>query len=876
VPTKAQDDDLVISLVEMALRCPSTERTTWVERACKGDPELLTQVRHYIEWDERMGDFMLESLLPQPVFQRPFEPGDLLQDRFRITREVAEGGMGIVYEAQDEKLHRRVALKCGKARFRKRLPPEVLNASKISHPNVCKIFDIHSAASWRGEVDFFTMEFLDGETLAEQLTRGPLPEPETRTIALQVCAGLAEAHRNRVIHGDLKGNNIFLTKAEDGTMRAVITDFGLAHGPDASAGAGFSSAAGTPAYMAPELWKGAKPSVASDIYALGVCFYEMLTGRRPARAEPSQTTELTAVNALWDPIVSRCLEVDPSRRFQNAEAIAQALAPRSRRWFIAAVAAVLMTVLTGIVTYERATAPAETVRLVMLPFETDSGAGIAANFLNEVTHTLTQIRSSPGTKLVVIPADDIARNKIQRPDAARTVLGATHALHGTLAGDNEKLILHAYLTDTRSQVNKGEWSVEYKRGQQRYLPVALAGLVTGTFRLPPLSMQTAVNPAAQQDFLAGLNYLRRNSGTDNALLALERAVAADPDSPLTYAALAEAQWFKYFLTGDSLWLERTKESTRQAWARNPDLPQVHRIAGLIRADAGLYELAEAEYLRAIELEPNSADAWRRLGMVYETDNKPDQALAAYRRAVEADPGMYRNYQALGAFFMKLAKYQEAQRYFLKTVELVPDEAAARYALGVSYVDSGRYAEGEEELRAAIRLQETPPAVNWLGQALMYESKESEAVPYFWRALQLKPDRYVSWMDLGICYRRMSRKIEARQANRRGLEVAEAELTKNPRSGDVRAHLAYLAASLGDRHRAESEIAQALQLSQIDNTDVRWMAVATYEVLGRRNDALALLEVSSPELVADLSRWPDLADLHRDPRFIQLLASRPDK
>jgi serine/threonine protein kinase/tetratricopeptide (TPR) repeat protein len=874
--SKPQDDDLVINLVELALRCPSTERTDYIQRACACDPELLTQVKHYIEWEDRMNGFLLEPLIPRPVFEHPFEPGDLLQDRFRITREVAQGGMGIVYEAQDEKVQRRVALKCGKAGFRKRLSPEVRHASEISHPNVCKIFDIHTAVGRQGEIDFFTMEFLDGETLADRLQRGPLPEPEACTIATQICAGLAEAHRNRVIHGDLKTNNIFLTTAPDGTVRAVITDFGLAQGRDPSIRTGSFSAAGTPAYMAPELWTGNKPSIASDVYALGVCLYEMLAGQRPPQAEPFRVTRpLPPVHPKWDPILSRCMDAGPARRFQDAGQVAQALAPRSRRWLLAATATVLIAVLTGVVTFERATAPNETVRLAMLPFETGSSVGIPPDLLNKATDTLTRIGSSRATRFVVIPADSVVRNHVDQPDKASSVLAATHVLHGTLAAENGKLVLHAYLTDTRSHVNTGELTAEYKRGQERYLPIALAGMVTSSLRLPPVYGKAVVNGAALKDYLAGLNYLRRNSGTDNALAALERAVAADSDSPLTYAALAEAEWFKYFLTGDSFWLERTKDSIGQAQARNPDLPQVHRVTGLIKADAGLYEAAEAEYLRAIELAPNNGDAWRRLGQTYVVDNKLEQALGAYRRAVEVDPGMYRNFQALGALYHTLTRFREAVVYLGRAVQLEPDEPAPHYALGVAQVDSGQFVEGEKQLRAALALHETPEALNWLGLALMYQSRESEAVPYFWRALQLNPDRYLSWMDVGICFRRMNRRTEADQANRKGLQEAEEALSKNARNGYVRSFLAYLSASLGDVHRAESEIAQALQLSPTDN-DVRWMAVLTYELLARRDDALAQLDTFSAESLADVSRWPDLAELHRDSRFIQLLASRPVK
>ena len=138
---------------------------------------------------------------------------------------------GIVWEALDEKLDRRVALKCAKAGFGKQLPPEVRNAREISHPNVCKIFEIHTASTVDGEIDFISMEFLEGETLSERIRRAPLTEREARIVAQQLCSGLAEAHRNHLVHGDLKTNNVILTTDSEGSVRAVITDFGLARRP---------------------------------------------------------------------------------------------------------------------------------------------------------------------------------------------------------------------------------------------------------------------------------------------------------------------------------------------------------------------------------------------------------------------------------------------------------------------------------------------------------------------------------------------------------------------------------------------------------------------------------------------------------------------
>ena len=190
--------------------------------------------------------------------------------------------MGVVYEAWDEKLGRRIAVKCARPGFDARLSPETRHASEINHPNICKTWEIHTASGPKGDFDFLTMEFIEGETLTDRLHAGPLPMKEARLIASQVCAGLAEAHRHQVIHGDLKSNNVLLTRAPDG-MRAVITDFGLARAWQAQDPAAASSGelGGTLDYMAPELLQRGRPSAASDVYALGVVLHELACGRTP-------------------------------------------------------------------------------------------------------------------------------------------------------------------------------------------------------------------------------------------------------------------------------------------------------------------------------------------------------------------------------------------------------------------------------------------------------------------------------------------------------------------------------------------------------------------------------------------------------------------
>jgi serine/threonine protein kinase len=856
VNAKAQDDELVMELVEMALASPPHDIERYLQEACGGDPALLLQVRSYVEWEQRMEGFLAEPLYPRAFLEHPFEPGQLLEHRFRITREIAQGGMGIVYEAVDEKLERRIALKCAKVGFRKRLPPEVRNASDISHPNVCKIFEIHTAATEHGDLDFLTMEFLEGETLAERLRRGPFSHREARVIALQLCAGLAEAHRKHVVHGDLKSSNIILAR-DDGDIRAVITDFGLARRPDTTQRSLQSGEiAGTPDYMAPELWKGAKASVASDIYALGVILREMVAG--------------ADVNSRWKRVVQRCLKEEPAERFAAADGVALEIAPQSRRWFLASAAAAVLAVISGVVTYKTTTAPVETVRLAMLPFDSAS-----SDLSREIAGQLRTVRGSQKTRLTIIPFGQGLRSQVDSPEKAMTSLGATHVLHGTVRNANDRLMVHAYITDPRSSARIREFKGAYAAGESRYIRVALAGMVTATFHLPAVTEGAAVNAAARQHYRNGLAYMRRDSDVNSAVDAMQKAVAGDPDSPLTHAGQAEAWWWKYFITKDKKFLGLAEDSLKEAQRRNQDLAPVHRVAGLLSANKGLYEQALNDYLRAIELEPDNSDNHRRIGIAYDSAGHSDRAIAAFRRAIELDPDNHRNYQALGTHYYENAEYGEAIKYFKKTVEVAPQESSTHYALATAYIDSGDFADAERELRTALVLGETPAVLNNLAVTLMYQGRDQEAIPYLTRALGMWPERPLWWLNLGIAYRRMNLVGESERANRRGLTFAEAELIKNPRSGFLRSCIAYLSARLGDRRRSQFEIAQALSIGPKDK-QIEWMAMLTFEALGQRNDAIKLLESTSYAVLADVSRFPDLADLAQDSRFLTLLGLKRDR
>jgi len=337
----------------------------------------------------------------------------------------------------------------------------------------------------------------------------------------------------------------------------------------------------------------------------------------------------------WDRIVARCLYPDPARRFRDAAELAAALTPnRSRRWFLAAAAAaVVLAIVSSIVTYERATGPQEVVRLAVLPFEGDSVTRpLSEGLLLDTGERLAHVKAGR-VRLTLVPLSDALQNKVDQPAKARTMLGATHSLSGTLREENGRIVVRAYLSDTRSLIHVSEWRAEYTTGELRDMPVALAGMVTRTLRLPPIPSSAAVNAAAYADYAAGVSLARRDPDLDRALPLLERAVAADPNSPLTHAKLADAQFSKYRVTKDPQWKDRALASLKNAEQRNPDVAAVRFVSGMINDDDGQYQQAEADFQRAIELEPTNGDAWRRLGRAYENDNQPDRAVASYLKAV---------------------------------------------------------------------------------------------------------------------------------------------------------------------------------------------------------------------------------------------------
>jgi Flp pilus assembly protein TadD len=522
-------------------------------------------------------------------------------------------------------------------------------------------------------------------------------------------------------------------------------------------------------------------------------------------------------------------------------------------------------------TYLRATAPKETLRLAMDPIEVlspDVGA-VASEMMPKVASQLARLKGGNTARFVFVS------NKTDGD-------GLTHILHATVSKRDKYLSVHAALSDAHQNLRLRDWNATYDPGQERYIPVALAGMVTASLKLPAFSI-ASVKSSAAKDYADGVQFTRQNSTLDQAVDSLERAVNLDPDSPLTHAALAEAEWFKYFGTRDSKWRDALKISLAEAEKRDLDVAAAHRVEGYLRYNDGLYEQAASEFRRAVDLEPDTAIGHIWLGKSYEDNNQLDDALKAYQKAVQVEPNYFKPYQNLGAFYMNRSNFREGAKYEQMAVDRAPNEPSLHSNLAAAFMQMGDFGKAEQELNKSIALQETPFADYNLGLTLMYENKDPEAAGYLQKALNFQAEppggKPLVLMHLGIAYRRLHQNEAARQVNTQGLQLAKTMMEHNPRDGYVNSYLGYFNATLGNRAVAESEIIRALGLSP-DDSGTRWRAALTYEELYRqfgdpalRDKTLEVLMRFAPEDLDDLSRWPDVADLQKSPRFVSLLAAR---
>ena len=620
------------------------DRAVRLARLCGADEALRREVEELLEADAKAEGFLEEASPDHPTaLVRPrrladralaeaagtdgrgggvLSSGDVLAGRFRILRFLAAGGMGEVYEAEDEELGECVAIKtvrpeiAASPRATERFRREVHLARQVTHPGVCRTYDVFrhplpsgSDSDSDEHLVFLSMELLDGESLQERIEhRGRLPPDEALDIVHQVADGLAAAHRAGIVHRDLKSANIVLVPARDG-VRAVVTDFGLARAESAATrglGGGTITApgaiVGTPATMAPEQIEGGEITPATDVYALGVVMYEMVTGRLPFEAEsdlamtlkrlheapPSPRSHVADLDPRWERTILRCLEREPEERFADTREVVASLegvrtsSPARRRRVAIVLAAVLGVVAVAalllLVVGDGApsdVAGPEEARPDTVPVAVRRGAAVVgfenltrsedtAWLATALTEMLT-MELARGGELRMVPGESVARMRLDlelptstslAPDTLRRVrrhLGADLLILGSYfaggagtapAGNGgAPLRLDLRLEDVAAGHTLVLLTEEGTTAELLEIVTRVGDRLRGEIGLvgpvPGTSVALTSAPRATRLYAEGLSRLRLFDAL-GARRVLAEAARLDPSSPRIYAALAEA------------------------------------------------------------------------------------------------------------------------------------------------------------------------------------------------------------------------------------------------------------------------------------------------------------------------------------------------
>jgi len=752
------------------------------------------------------------------------EPGVRLNE-YEVIAPLGAGGMGEVYLARDTRLDRMVALKVlymdaeGDTSRLDRFAIEAKAASALNHPNVASVYGIGQSGigqyGQQGTVCYIAMEHIKGKTL-KQLQLSP---EEVREVAIQAASALEAAHTAGIIHRDIKPANIMRT--ESGLVK--VLDFGLAKRLSLDGmnnGLGLTregTVMGTLGYMSPEQLLGREMDARTDIFSLGVVFYELLTGKLPFASDSYQTALAEVVGstvapasgqtgqllpAALAPVVLRCIERDPDRRFQTVTELIGALkavdfarpvvvapaAPvvkKSRReWILAGAATAAVAGLGGAAwkfdLFESVpTGPLNS--LAVLPFS--GGAGNAdIEYLREGIAESLMNRLSAVAGLRVISRDSAFRHRGQEAMAAGRKLAVRGVVTGAIHKLEGSLLVTAELID--SGTGDRVWGDEFRGGESDVLAVrdriatAIAGKLKGQLKggdsAHPHGEQVEEHPEAHDLYLRGRFHtmkvdageLRRGIGY------FDQAVVIDPHYALAHAATAEAHILvaDLFVPAKDV-LPLARESARKALECDPRLAEGHTVDAMVAMAGDLdWKKAEAGFRKAIALNANMSVAHSWLGWVLSATGRSDEGLAASRQAVTLEPRSPVAHATLAANLYFTGNYGESFSAAGSALEIDPQFHLALLWRGMAMIARGLPGIVAAKLEEVHKTVKVPFVTATLGRAYAASGKVDKARAMLQELTEAAETQHVSAIIFAQMYAALGDRPQALAALERAYET----------------------------------------------------------------------------------------------------------
>jgi serine/threonine protein kinase/Tfp pilus assembly protein PilF len=685
----------------------------------------------------------------------PFSTGDRLGP-YEILAPIGAGGMGDVYKARDTRLDRIVAVKVSKEQFSERFEREARTVAALNHPNIGTLYDVGP--------NYLVMEYVEGDPI-----KAAPSVDRVMQYALQIADGVAAAHSKGIVHRDLKPGNILVTP--DG--RVKILDFGLATlqavaPTDATLTRGITdpgTAVGTIGYMSPEQARGEPVDARSDLWAMGVIFYELLTGVRPfegatqavifegilSKTPVPPSTRNPKIPAEWERIVARLLEKDRATRYQSAQDLladlkrvnrdsssgtSTPLPPHRRSWRKYALAAAALIVLAAIAYFlPRRTASIDS--LAILPFA-NAGQSADADYLSDgVTDSVIgNLSSLRGLKVKSRNAVRKYRGGDVDAGQAGRELDVAAVLTGRIVQHGDALSVRADLIDTRD--NSEIWGENFEGKTSDILSIQrdITARISEKLRLSgedkqQLAKRETANPEAYQLYLKGLYFTSRftKDDADRGLDYFRQAIAADPNYALAYQGLAD-----YYGVIDDVFVPsrdaepKAKAAALKALELDDHLAESHEaLAAVLFWYDYDWPGAEKELRRAIELNPNLAGAHTLYGWYLTCLGRPENGIAESRKSQALDPLAPEPVQILGTNLYLARQYPEAVKQSRNVLDLDPKYFLAHLQLALIYMAQGK---SRDAIAAAKSAREDEPLADWptavLGMAYAVDGQRAEA------------------------------------------------------------------------------------------------------------------------------------------------------
>jgi len=594
--------------------------------------------------DARIADSPTKTrATPLPVLAKDH----LIAGKYRIIQEIGRGGMGVVYRAEDTRLKRDVALKflppplADSPEFKARFLIEARAAAALSHPNICVVHEVGESE----DRPYIAMEFVEGETLRDKVKNGPLKPEAAVDLVDQVAAGLGEAHEKGIIHRDIKSANIMVTPKG----RAKVMDFGLAKLRDGSSLTRSRTTLGTPAYMSPEQVRGDDLSQRTDIWSLGVVFYELLAGRLPFRGDHDQSVIYSILHQEPESLLTACPGLAPGLDQVVGQALSKEAADRYQtmeefREDLAAVAEGLKPLKA------RARPPA--IKLAVLPFANLTGDP-EQEFLSDglTQEMITHLGRLHPQGLGVIARTSVMRYKKSEAsiDQIGRELGVEYVLEGSARREGSRVRVSADLIQVRDQVQL--WGDAFEREMSGILALQndVAENIAKALALKLLPSEQArfakarpVNPEAHEAYLRGSYHWMKMTPGELAIAEkyLDLAIEKDPSYAPAYAGRAFV-WgirnqFGYATPGEAG--PKAKAAALKAIELDESLAGAYEILAGIRTWIDWdWEGAWSAFRRTLALNPNVATAQAMYAHFLMIMKHAEEALGHSKRAVELDP-----------------------------------------------------------------------------------------------------------------------------------------------------------------------------------------------------------------------------------------------